>query len=110
MAPLQLLQYRLHARQGFTVPKHIDLQLGLALVELFVRDGQFGPVMEDLARGGAGPALQLGFDRPGEVGPIVLAQDGVGDGGVGVLAVDEEAVHVEDAGPDGREATDKARD
>jgi hypothetical protein len=49
-------------------------------------------------------SLELRFDFPGEVWAVVFAQDGVCDGGVGVFGVDEEAVDVEYAGADAREA------
>ena len=56
-----------------------------------------------MSRGGSRPALHLRFDVPGERGFAVFVQDGVGTDGVEVFAVDEEAVHVEETGPDGRE-------
>jgi len=59
---------------------------------------------EEGAYGGAGSALELGFYAPGEGGPVVRCEDGVCDEGVDVFGVDEEAVHVEEAGFDWREA------
>lgn len=50
--------------------------------------------------GGGGAALELGFDAPGEGGAVVGGEDGVGDEAVDVFGVDEEAVHVEEAGAD----------
>jgi len=38
---------------------------------------------------------------PGERGAVVAGEDRVGAGGVFVFAVEEEAVHVEEAGADG---------
>ena len=52
----------------------------------------------------AGPPLQLGFDAPWERGLAVLVQDYIGNEAVDVFRVDEEAVHVEEAGSDGGEA------
>ena len=60
--------------------------------------------MEDAAGLGPGAALQLRFDVPGEVGFAVVAEDGVGAEGVEVFRVDEEAIHVEEAGADWWEA------
>ncbi len=51
-------------------------------------------------------SLKLSLDLPREVRPIVLAKDGIGDGGVGVFGIDQESVDVEDACADGWEATD----
>jgi hypothetical protein len=50
--------------------------------------------VEYLACLGAGAPLELGFDRPGEGGPVVAVEEGVGYDGVEVFAVEEEAVHV----------------
>lgn len=44
-------------------------------------------------------ALLGGFDSPGIIGAVVLVQDVVVDLGVDVLRVDEEAIDVEDTGP-----------
>ena len=44
--------------------------------------------MEDLACFGPRPALELGFDVPGDVGLAVFVQDLVGADGVEVFAVD----------------------
>jgi len=76
-------------------------ELGEVLV---VADGQAGPVVEDLVALDGGAALQLGLDGPGEGGPAVALQDHVDAQRVQVFGVEEEAVHVEEAGPDGGEA------
>ena len=60
-------------------------------------DGQFGPFVEDDSCLGSGPALELGFDGPGEIGFAVFMEDVVCDVGVDFLGVYEEAVHVEEA-------------
>lgn len=59
--------------------------------------------MEDGAGAGPGPALELGFDVPGDGGAVVAGEEGIGYGCVFVFGVDEEAVHVEEAGADGGE-------
>lgn len=59
--------------------------------------------MEDLTGFGAGPALQLGFDIPGEVGPVAFAEDDVIAEGVDVFSVEEKTIHVKEAGADWRE-------
>lgn len=82
----------------------LALQLGILANVLGTRDGQLGPGVEDLAGFGARAALQLGFDIPGEVGPVAFAQDDIVAEGVDVFGVEEEAVHVEEAGADRREA------
>lgn len=60
--------------------------------------------MENAASRGSGAALQLGFDVPGNVRAVVLAKNLVCNDGVGVFRVDEETVHIEDAGADRGEA------
>ena len=54
---------------------------------------------------GSGPALELGFDTPGEIWFAVFVEDGVCDCGVDFLRVYEEAVHVEEACSDGWESS-----
>lgn len=82
----------------------LALQLGVLADVFGARDGELGPGVEDLAGFGAGAALELGFDVPGEIGAVAFAQDDVVAEGVDVFGVEEETVHVEEAGPDGREA------
>lgn len=65
-------------------------------------NGRFGGEGQG-THGGGGAALELGFDAPGEQGAAVGGEDGVGDEAVDVFGVDEEAVHVEEAGADGGE-------
>ena len=60
--------------------------------------------MEDGGGAGAGAALQLGFDGPGEGGLAVAGEYRVGAFGVLVFGVEEEAVHVEEADADWGEA------
>lgn len=60
--------------------------------------------MEDLASFGAGPALELGFDVPGEIGAVAFAEDDVVAEGVDIFGVEEEAIHVEEASSHGWEA------
>ena len=49
------------------------------------------------------------FDGPWEGRAVVLVENGVDRGGVQVFCVEEEAVHVKEAGPDGRKAGGDAR-
>lgn len=81
----------------------LALQLRVLADVFGAGDGELGPGVEDLAGFGAGAALELGFDVPGEVGAVAFAQDDVVAEGVDVFGVEEETVHVEEAGPDGRE-------
>ena len=76
-------------------------ELGEVLV---VGDGQGGPVVEDFVGFDSGTALELGFDGPGEGGAAISLEDEVDAQGVEVFGVEEEAVHVEEAGPHRREA------
>lgn len=46
--------------------------------------------------------MHLGFDVPGKIGFAIFSQDGIGADGVFVLGIDQEAVHVEQTGPNGR--------
>lgn len=43
----------------------------------------------------------MGFDGPGEGGLVEFGEESVGAEGVEVFGVEEEAVHVEEAGEDG---------
>ena len=70
---------------------------------LFACDGELRPAEEDCAGRGAGTPLHLCFDGPGERGPAVFGEDSIGADGVEVFGVEEEAVHVEEAGSYGRE-------
>ena len=69
-------------------------------MELGCCAGEFGPVVKD--RGGcwARAALELGFDGPGEGRAVEFGEDLVCADCVEVFAVEEEAVHVEEAGAD----------
>lgn len=78
----------------FRVPSH----------KFFMRDGQLCPLVKDTSGFRTGSALKLGFDLPRQVRTIVLTKDGVCDGGVSVLRVDQEAVNVKDARSDWWEA------
>jgi hypothetical protein len=60
--------------------------------------------VEDAASRGSRTALQLGFDAPGKVWAVVLAKDLVCNETIGIFRVDEETVHIEDAGADRGEA------
>ncbi len=100
----QGLQQLRDTRQGLGGGEMLALQLGVLADVFGARDGELGPGVEDLAGFGAGAALELGFDVPGEVGAVAFAQDDVVAEGVDVFGVEEETVHVEEAGPDGREA------
>ena len=73
---------------------------------LLGRELEVGPFEEDLGGRGAGAALELGLDVPGELGAglRVLLEDDVDALRVDVLGVEQEAVHVEEAGSHGREA------
>jgi hypothetical protein len=76
----------------------LALQGGIFLLVFFRRAREFGPVVEDLRSRRTGTALQLGFDGPGEGGAVVFGEQDVGAEGVEVFGVEEEAVHVEEAG------------
>lgn len=89
--------------EGFSGGEVLVLQGGLVGEEGGVGEGEAGPLLEDDVGGWAGPALELGFDRPGEGGEGVVLEDCVGDEGVDVFGVEEEAVHVEEEGADGGE-------
>lgn len=56
--------------------------------------------MENAASRWPWTALQLGFDAPWEVRAVVLPKDLIRNQGVGVFRINEETVHVEDAGAD----------
>ena len=56
------------------------------------------PFLEDAAGFGPWAALELGFDVPGEGRLVVFVEDRVGAERVEVFGVDQEAVHVEEAG------------
>lgn len=82
----------------------LALEFGVLADVFGAGDGKLGPGVEDLAGFGAGAALELGFDVPGEVWAVAFAEDDVVAEGVDILGVEEEAVHVEEAGADGGEA------
>lgn len=82
----------------------LGLDDGQVFGVLFLRNGELGPVVEDGVGRGTGTALQAGFDGPGEFGLAVAVEDDVDALGVDVFGVQEESVHVEQTGPDGREA------
>lgn len=71
---------------------------------LLLADGQLGPLVEDAGDDGSGSALEAGFYRPGHGISSVPFEDEVGAVRVEVFRVEEEAVHVEETGPDGGEA------
>ena len=62
-------------------------------------------VEEEIDGFGGGAALELGFDVPGHGAGVVGLQEDVVADGVDVFGVYEEAVHVEEACSDWREAT-----
>lgn len=70
---------------------------------LFFGDGKLGPIHEDGTRGAPGTSHELGFDGPGERRPVVGAEDVVGAERVHVFCVDQETIHIEEAGADGGE-------
>lgn len=82
--------------------EQLALQRRLRGHVLVVGDGQLRPGVEDARGFGAGAALQLGFDGPGERGLVVAVEQLVGHDGVEVFGVEKEAVHVEEAGADRR--------
>ncbi len=81
----------------------LALQFGVLPDVLGARDGELSPGVEDLASFGAGPALQLGFDVPGEVGPVAFTENHIVAESVDVFGIEEETVHVEEACADWRE-------
>ena len=89
------------AREGLGGGEVLSLQGGVFCLIFFGRAGELGPFVEDSGGGGAGAALQLGFDGPGEGGAGVFGEEDVGAEGVEVFGVEEEAVHVEETGADG---------
>jgi hypothetical protein len=99
------------------VTKHVDnagkrlgvgeqlLLEGSVLGDVFLRsDWKLSPVMEDLVGLGARATLKLGLDGPGEGSLAVLLKDHVDTLGVDVFGIEEEAIHIEETGPDGRES------
>lgn len=92
------------AGKRFRVRKQLLLQ-GRVLGEVLLRsDGELGPVVEDLVGGGTWAALELGLDGPGKGTFAILFENHVNALRVDVLGVEEKAVHVEETGPNGREA------
>ena len=71
---------------------------------LCVGDWELCPLVEDVGGSRAGTTLQLCFDGPGEGGTAVLGEEGVDDLRIFVFGVEEETVHVEEAGSDGWES------
>jgi hypothetical protein len=76
-------------------------ELGLVLLP---GDRKLCPLPEDGTRGGAGTALQLCFDGPGESAASVFCEDSVRTDGIFVFRVQEETVHVEETCPNWGEA------
>lgn len=68
------------------------LQFSQPSQELVIGDGQLGPGVEYFGGRGPAAALEFGLDSPGQVGSVVLAEDGVGHVGVGVFGVNQQAV------------------
>ena len=69
--------------------------------------GDYIPLGEKSIGGRSGASLELCLDRPGELGALVFLQDEVDAKGVDVLGVEQEAIHIEEACPNGREAGSK---
>lgn len=78
-----------HAREGLGGGEMLALQFGDATRVFGAGDGKLGPGVEDLAGFGARAALQLGFDVPGEIGPVVFTEDDVVAECVHVFGVEE---------------------
>ncbi|KAI6776811.1 hypothetical protein HG530_000756 [Fusarium avenaceum] len=78
------------------------LKCGVLDDVLFGSDGKLSPVVEDLVGLGTGTTLELGLDGPGEGTLAILFEDDVDTLRVDVFGIEEEAVHVEQTGPDGR--------
>jgi len=90
-------------REGLGFRKHPLLKGGV-LSNVFLRgDRKLSPVVEDLVGLGAGSALKLGFDRPWKRVLAVLLQNDIDTLSVDIFSIEEEAVHVKETGPDGRE-------
>lgn len=77
----------------------------LLMGELLARDGKVCPRVENMAVAGARDAHQPGFDGPREGRTTVTEEDVVRALLVDVFGVDQQAVHVEDAGPDRQAGT-----
>lgn len=97
------------AGEGLGGGEDLALEGGELLVVVLLGDGELSPLVEEAGGVGAGAALELGLDGPGEEGAALLLENDVDAGRVEVLGVEEEAVHVEEAGPDGREAGGEGR-
>jgi hypothetical protein len=82
----------------------VSLQSRVLSLVLLVGDGELGPGVEELVGLGARTALEASLDAPGEIGAAVALEDDVDALCIEVFGVKEEAVHVEEAGADGREA------
>jgi hypothetical protein len=67
---------------------------------LLPRNGELCPFQEDFIAFGGAAALDPGFDGPGEIGLGVFLQDGVDAFCDEIFGVEEQAVHVEEAGCD----------
>lgn len=92
-----------HAGQSLGGGEVLALQLAQLRDVFLTRDGQLGPVVEDLVGGGTGPALQLRLDGPGKRGAIILLEHEIHAEGVDIFGIEQEAIHVEETGPNGRE-------
>ncbi|KAI6773650.1 hypothetical protein HG531_000499 [Fusarium graminearum] len=95
--------------EGLGLGKQLLLK-GSVLGDVFLgSDGELSPVVEDLVGLGAGATLKLGLDGPGEGSLAVLLENDVDTLSVDIFGIEEETVHVEEAGPDGREAVIRDR-
>lgn len=103
----EVRQQLLNARERLGRGKVLLLQGAVLGHVVVVGDGQLRPLVEDLVGLGSGPALELRLDGPGQVRPVVLFEEQVDTERVDVLGVQEQAVHVEETGPHGREAIER---
>lgn len=68
------------------------------------RNWELRPFVQDGSCCGIWAALHLCFYAPGEIGTAVAIEHGVSASSVEIFGIEEEAIHVEEAGTDGRKA------
>lgn len=79
------------------------MDLRLLKSKLFLWDWQLRPLVEYGRSGGTRTALELCLDRPRHWGTAIALKHRIDAFGILVLGVEEEAIHVKETCPDGRE-------